>query len=428
MGKILVGSGAGAYAFDPIGKTVTLTGLPAINLEQLLLIVNVTRNVMLYNFADTGFSGTTESGNVITLISSLDTSAMAASDRLQVFVDIELPDNTGETPDWFTRLSVSTEDAQDDKPLVDFGLKTNDGDPEGVLPIPVMVDTTGWQLVTSGLTRNNLAKQFKVGDDGGTVMTDAPAPISFYLALTNAANVSPTFDTTGFQSFCINATGSMSNAYYGCEQSNDGLNWSYVCGWITGSASSVNANVYNPGLAVFPCVGKYLRIRCTTASANQYINAICYFRSAPMPMEWNSGVSGISAAGAAIATAGNPVLMAGSDGTNVQRMSTDVSGNVKVIGPQGVGQSATTYNPVKIASTDQQGLLRLLLLDTLGRVETNLPQANNANPGVAEALNLLLSEMRQLNFFIRQLPSYLNLGAVITDESKDFSEDPTFTS
>ena len=147
-----------------------------------------------------------------------------------------------------------------------------------------------------------------------------------------------------------------------------------------------------------------------------------------MPMEWNSGVSGISAAGAAIATAGNPVLMAGSDGTNVQRMSTDVSGNVKVIGPQGVGQSATTYNPVKIASTDQQGLLRLLLLDTLGRVETNLPQANNANPGVAEALNLLLSEMRQLNFFIRQLPSYLNLGAVITDESKDFSEDPTFTS
>lgn len=72
------------YTFDAGAKTVTFDTLDSINLEQLLLITNVTTNTIIYNFANSALGGTI-SGNVLTL--TYDTTTMNSGDSLQVFLD-----------------------------------------------------------------------------------------------------------------------------------------------------------------------------------------------------------------------------------------------------------------------------------------------------------------------------------------------------
>lgn len=87
--KRLIGLDIGGYTFDPAAGTVTITGLDApLDPEQLLLITNVTRNVMLYNFADP-LLGAGCVNNVVTL--AINTTAMAAGDNLQIFVEMADP-------------------------------------------------------------------------------------------------------------------------------------------------------------------------------------------------------------------------------------------------------------------------------------------------------------------------------------------------
>lgn len=85
----------GSYAFNAAAKTVTFSRLnDPIALDNILLITNVTRNIIIYNFADAtrgeqSFSPTstgTSFGGVLTLV--LDTTAMANSDVLQIFFDM----------------------------------------------------------------------------------------------------------------------------------------------------------------------------------------------------------------------------------------------------------------------------------------------------------------------------------------------------
>jgi len=45
------------YTFNAAAKTVTFNTLSSINLEQLLLITNVTTNTIIYNFANSSLGG-----------------------------------------------------------------------------------------------------------------------------------------------------------------------------------------------------------------------------------------------------------------------------------------------------------------------------------------------------------------------------------
>ena len=75
------------YTFDKTAKTVTFTDYSAANpisLENILLVTNVTDNVIIYNFADPAFGGTV-ADNVLTL--TFNTAAMSNSDKLQIFYD-----------------------------------------------------------------------------------------------------------------------------------------------------------------------------------------------------------------------------------------------------------------------------------------------------------------------------------------------------
>lgn len=72
------------YTFDKTAKTVTFTDYTTIRLDSILLITNVTDNVIIYNFADPSLGGTV-SGNAVTL--TYDTSSMDNTDKLQIFYE-----------------------------------------------------------------------------------------------------------------------------------------------------------------------------------------------------------------------------------------------------------------------------------------------------------------------------------------------------
>lgn len=74
------------YSFNNLTRQITISNLPSILLEQILLITNTTSNIIIYNFADPNL-GATVLNNVITL--DYDTTLMNSNDRLQIFIDIE---------------------------------------------------------------------------------------------------------------------------------------------------------------------------------------------------------------------------------------------------------------------------------------------------------------------------------------------------
>lgn len=72
-----------SFSASPVGM-VQITNYPTITLDQILLITNVSRNTIIYNFADPTKGGSL-TGNVLTLSAS--TASMLSSDKLQIFVD-----------------------------------------------------------------------------------------------------------------------------------------------------------------------------------------------------------------------------------------------------------------------------------------------------------------------------------------------------
>jgi hypothetical protein len=89
MSKKIVGTNIGSYVFDASAKTITVYGIPALTLEQFLVITNVTTNTIIYNFASSGLGGTLL-GSVLTLDYS--TLSMSDTDDLQIFIWDNSPD------------------------------------------------------------------------------------------------------------------------------------------------------------------------------------------------------------------------------------------------------------------------------------------------------------------------------------------------
>ena len=82
--KKLIGTEIGSYLFDASAKTVEIQGLP-FNLSQVLLITNVTDQIVIYNPLSTSL-GATLQGSILTL--DYDTSSMDDTDVLQILINI----------------------------------------------------------------------------------------------------------------------------------------------------------------------------------------------------------------------------------------------------------------------------------------------------------------------------------------------------
>lgn len=92
------------YTFNPIANTVTFNSYPSINIEGVLLITNLSYySVQIYNFANYNTTGTAL-GNVLTL--TYNTSAMSATDDLQIWYDDGLTPSSNEVLDALYELTA----------------------------------------------------------------------------------------------------------------------------------------------------------------------------------------------------------------------------------------------------------------------------------------------------------------------------------
>jgi hypothetical protein len=82
------------YTFNASAKTITFNTTDTVRLENVLLITNVTDNIIIYNFADPTLGGTI-SNNVLTL--TYNTTTMSNTDSLQIYLDLYGTPATEET-------------------------------------------------------------------------------------------------------------------------------------------------------------------------------------------------------------------------------------------------------------------------------------------------------------------------------------------
>jgi hypothetical protein len=92
------------YTFDASAQTIAFNDYTEILLERILLIVNVTDNIIIYNFADP-LKGGSVVGNDLTL--TYDTSLMSDTDDILIYYDDGDVAQLVENPEYATRLSTS---------------------------------------------------------------------------------------------------------------------------------------------------------------------------------------------------------------------------------------------------------------------------------------------------------------------------------
>jgi hypothetical protein len=82
------------YTFNASAKTITFNTTDTVRLESVLLVTNVTDNIIIYNFADPSLGGTI-TNNVLTL--TYNTTGMSNADSLQIYLDLYGTPATEET-------------------------------------------------------------------------------------------------------------------------------------------------------------------------------------------------------------------------------------------------------------------------------------------------------------------------------------------
>lgn len=120
--KILVEN----YSFNPATGIITFADYDSIKLESVLLVTNVTTNVMIYNFASPAL-GATVTGNQLVL--GVNTSAMSNTDKLQIFYEEDAKPATDEGLLLLRRLvqmlaPIATQDVNQRQRVVVEGIGT----------------------------------------------------------------------------------------------------------------------------------------------------------------------------------------------------------------------------------------------------------------------------------------------------------------
>lgn len=72
------------YVFNAAAKTITFSEYASIELKRILLVTNITKNKIIYQFNKPALGGT-KSGNILTLV--YDTTTMTDADILQIQYD-----------------------------------------------------------------------------------------------------------------------------------------------------------------------------------------------------------------------------------------------------------------------------------------------------------------------------------------------------
>lgn len=294
------------------------------------------------------------------------------------------------------------------------------GDFAGVNLLEAIVDPTSPNALTV-----SVAEQKPPLRDANNALrqSDAPAPIQFV----GQATQSIIIDTQGYQSMNITSFAQVANVLAcndpeGTFAALSGTNLVIAAAYVTATAANSSFS--------FPCIARFIKLTITTAGA-----AMIYLRAAP----WVAGYA-------------TPIPSNISQLAGTGPVTAGVAGTLAVGGNIAVG-SAPTTNPLNIGGWDGVNTRRMLL-DTTGRVQTNLvardvmnvdkpiPLALGSSFGtpsipvkdtsvedgqtLVELLAAIQRELMIANHYLADLPRQLNAGIAQTDEPAAFRNDPSF--
>ena len=97
--KKLIGIEVGSYTFNAATRTIEITGV-TLTKSSILLVVHVPTNTIIYNFASSAKNGVLTLPG--TLVVDADTTAYNNSDALQIFVDVDVPQEVSIVRDEFS--------------------------------------------------------------------------------------------------------------------------------------------------------------------------------------------------------------------------------------------------------------------------------------------------------------------------------------
>lgn len=200
-----------SYIFDPSSQTIEFLG-EGFDIARLKLITNTLTQEIIYNFADATAGNGGVSGNLLSLL--YDTTAMSATDPLQVVIDV--PDD-------------------DYAPQPIWGLGQNGN------PTTLSLTEAGQVVPADGKT--HIAT--RAGAQTGTVIL---------------------LDTIGFNSVVVQLQGTFTGTI-SFQVSNDTTTWAAVAGWATTGAAAPITTATAVGQWVFPCAGRYFRVQVTTGGS-----------------------------------------------------------------------------------------------------------------------------------------------------------------
>lgn len=253
-----------SYVFDPSSQTIEFLG-DMFDISRLKLITNTVTNEIIYNFADPAAGNGGVSGNLLSLL--YDTTSMNASDPLAVIID--LADDAEE----FTRVGG--------------------------------IDPNGYEM------------RLRVNPRGHVIPSDQEI-------IQGSRSVAATIwmvETTGYNSIVVQMTGTWAGTQT-FEISNDSTTWASVAGWaVAGAATPITTTTAN-GHWVFPCVGRYFRVRFSTYSSGNAVaigvlkNQPAFFPASSPNIAANSSVNiNQIGAGAIVAedsaSTANPLIIGG---------------------------------------------------------------------------------------------------------------------
>lgn len=89
------------YSFNAASSQITFNTTNVVGLEDILVITNVTDNIIIYNFADPTKGGTI-SNNILTL--DFDTIGMSNTDSIQIFLDNTLTPASEESIQYLKKI------------------------------------------------------------------------------------------------------------------------------------------------------------------------------------------------------------------------------------------------------------------------------------------------------------------------------------
>lgn len=426
------------YQFNKLAKTVTFpANFSPPMLERILLIVDQTAGVIIFDPSTAGKGGVLAQ-NVLTLTLDTTGASYANSDVLQIFVD---DGNIGATEQSLSKLltafseSFATEQEAEqlntpiintgnDEPLELVGLHPN-------YPLPIDTSTP---MPVAGKTPTGAQAQLQVNEQGGVVLADCP---TLYSEPRGGNGQLQIIDTLGYGAAVIQLVGSWS-AQINFQSSNDLTNWVAATGYpITpGTALVTFANA--PGIWFIPTSGRYLRLSIISWASGA-VRAITVLR-AQSPMSTPSvnlgyiggfsavnsaGILNVVAAGTTVvgsAPTANPVPGGGWDGTLTRRLLLDASGNTQVAGTS-ANAGFATGGPVQDGVTDQEGRVRRMSGDVLGRVRVVDEESGNKDDGVIDSLNNIVRELRLLNNRLADLPYYLGANKTMPPDELSFRDD-----